>query len=517
MSFSTFSIWTASTTLVLLTTGVVWQRFCKSPPPWSKELGTLGQPRNKKLPGTAVVCGGSVAGPVTARILADHFERVILIDPEINDNEKPKTRIMQYNAGHFFLSFFLDGARRLWSNFDEEFLAAGGRLAPADTQFHYSGIRLRTPYSDYPAGHFPDTVVIRRSTAQKLLYTLLMQHPTAANITVLAGTVRGLEASDDMSSIKSVVVRKPDGTNMHLNDVALVVDCTGATQAGLKWLKSAGFSLPENLRSSYNGNLRYATLCFTVSPELEAKLPISDAGANLVVLYSAAQHFEYGSSVVGLFKSDNNTMQLIIGDANVEGDLPRIASDVVPFLLGFRLHAPIPSWFLEVVAILCEHGNPSFDNIKIPTQSYIQYHTLPAGALPANFIAIGDANMQLNPIHGQGWAKVMLNALVLNTLLHSINPSLRSLPRDFAARYFKKNPLTLPAYDYGTSSCQPMDGETKETGRFFRWFELKVVSAATQDDEVASALWHVRHLLAADKALLAPTVLWKTLWNRSRF
>jgi hypothetical protein len=42
----------------------------------------------------------SVAGPVTARILADHFERVILIDPEINDNEKPKTRIMQYNAGH---------------------------------------------------------------------------------------------------------------------------------------------------------------------------------------------------------------------------------------------------------------------------------------------------------------------------------------------------------------------------------------------------------------------------------
>jgi hypothetical protein len=86
----------------------------------------------------------SVAGPVTARILADHFERVILIDPEINDNEKPKTRIMQYNAGHceiarsldpqiherfssVFLSFFLNGARRLWPNFDEEFLAAGGR------------------------------------------------------------------------------------------------------------------------------------------------------------------------------------------------------------------------------------------------------------------------------------------------------------------------------------------------------------------------------------------------------
>jgi hypothetical protein len=41
----------------------------------------------------------SVAGTVTARILADHFERVILVDPEIDD-AKPKTRILQYHALH---------------------------------------------------------------------------------------------------------------------------------------------------------------------------------------------------------------------------------------------------------------------------------------------------------------------------------------------------------------------------------------------------------------------------------
>jgi hypothetical protein len=42
----------------------------------------------------------SISGIVAARICGDHFERVIIVDPEIEDSEKPKTRILQYNAGH---------------------------------------------------------------------------------------------------------------------------------------------------------------------------------------------------------------------------------------------------------------------------------------------------------------------------------------------------------------------------------------------------------------------------------
>ncbi|KAF7340265.1 hypothetical protein MVEN_01945400 [Mycena venus] len=427
----------ASTALILLTSGVIWQKFCKSPPTWTAELETLGQPRNKKLKGTAVVCGGSIAGTVSARVLADHFERVILVDPEIQ-NEK-KTRIMQYNAAHILLGLFVAGSRRLWPNFDDEFKAAGGRMVPADPRIHYSGIPLLTPYQDYAQGSFPDTVVMRRSSAQNTLHTLLMQHPTAANITVMAGTVRGLKPSGDMSSIQSVIVRKPDGTQMLLNDVAMVADCTGTTQAGLKWLKSAGFSLPDNIRCSYNGNLRYVTMCFTVPPELAATLPIPEHALNAAGIYSNAPHFELGSSFVGLVKTDNNTMQLLVGNSgDDDGPLPETAAEVVQFISEIKGHAPIPSWFLETTAILCKYGNPSFDNIKIPTQSYVQYHRLPAGDLPSNFVAIGDANLQLNPIHGQGFAKTILNGIALDTLLRSLNP-MRPLPKDFSARYFKKN------------------------------------------------------------------------------
>ncbi|KAJ7464584.1 hypothetical protein FB451DRAFT_1042298 [Mycena latifolia] len=505
-----------------------------------RELYSLGQPRKHKLPGTAIICGGSIAGIVTARICADHFERVVVIDPEIQDAEKPKTRIMQYNAAHGFLSLFLDGARRLWPNFDTEIQAAGGRICPADLQLHYSGVPILTPYKEYPSGRFPDSLIIRRSMLQRVLHRFLLHRTTASNIAILAGSVRGLNASEDRGSIQSVVVRESDGTNVSLNNVAMLThpdnpiyftDCTGAAQLGFKWLKAAGFSLSDDTRHYYNANIGYVTVSFFVPAALAAKLPIPEAQKKTLGVHLYFPHDDTTSSAFALGITDNNIMQLILGSTTGR-ELPRTAPDVVHFITGFEgYHMPIPPWVIETVEILCEHGNPSFDNIKISTytliphetQSYVRYDRAPPGAIPSNFVALGDASLQLNPIHGQGVAKIMMNGITLNALLKAVCPDY-SLPINFSARYFKNSASSMEGLcrptshpDYGSSSCEPMKGETKETGRFMRWFERKLLSAATKEAEVASALWHVRHMHAADKVLFAPTVLWKILRTRSMF
>jgi hypothetical protein len=64
MGISHSSIYLASTACVLLSSGIAWQKVCRSPPEWIKELDALGQPRKQKLLGTAVVCGGRFVGPV---------------------------------------------------------------------------------------------------------------------------------------------------------------------------------------------------------------------------------------------------------------------------------------------------------------------------------------------------------------------------------------------------------------------------------------------------------------------
>ncbi|KAJ7600423.1 hypothetical protein C8J56DRAFT_846958 [Mycena floridula] len=515
---SSTSAWIASSACLIVTGYLLWERICKSRAEWIGELDKLGQPRAQKLSGSAIVCGGSIAGIVAARICADHFENVILVDPEMN---KAKTRILQYNAAHAFLSLFLDGARRLWPTFDNEMRAAGGRIVPADLQLHYSGVALLAPYSEYPSGGLPRSLVLRRANAQDVLQKLLLQGPQSVNIAVIDGIVKNVQ-STDKATIESLTVRKLDGTQISLNP-ALVVDCTGSTQAGLKWLRSAGFSIPDDIRHSYNASLRYVTLCFTVPNALEVRLPIPEAAIGTLAVYTYIEHYKQTSCFIALIKTDNHTMQLILGDA-CDGPLPRKAPEVVPFLSTFQGREPIPSWFLEVVTLLCESGNPSFDIIKIPAQSYVQYHNIPKGALPSNFIALGDANLQLNPVHGQGFAKSILNGLTLSSILHAIDSRANSLPKDFSTRYFKKSaPRTKSLWDatrlhdYGSSTCEPMMGETKNTGRFIRWFELKMISAATKDEEVASALWHVRHMLAAETVLFAPRILWKVLVTPSLF
>ena len=48
------------------------------------ELKHLGEPRpsGKKIRGTVVIAGGSVAGLGAARSCYDHFEKVIIVEPE---------------------------------------------------------------------------------------------------------------------------------------------------------------------------------------------------------------------------------------------------------------------------------------------------------------------------------------------------------------------------------------------------------------------------------------------------
>ncbi|KAK6996502.1 hypothetical protein R3P38DRAFT_3071158, partial [Favolaschia claudopus] len=520
------SVRIASATCLLLGTGIVWlQKICTSSPEWIRELEQLGQPRKRKLAGTAVVCGGSASGIVAARVLADHFERVLIVDPELQEPEKPKTRIMQYNASHVLLTLFTEGARRLWPNHDAELEAVGGRTAFADIPFYYSGVQIPTPFGEDAEGDFPTALALSRPAIQKGMHNLLVHHPTASNIKIISGTVRGVEASADGKSLTSVNIRNADGTQTVINDVGLVVDATGALQSGLKWLESAGFSLPANIRCSYNPNIHYATMCFVVPPAIEAMLPIPESATKYLGQYIYSQHVDFGPSVTSFVKTENNTMLLLLTSS--QDNLPRTTSEIVPFLSTVRGHEPLAPWFVRSVELLCEHcEEPSFDIIKLPRHSYVKYHTA-LSALPSNYIAFGDAHMQLNPLYAQGFAKLMMNAITLNTILHSLGDPSKSaalLPKDFAVRYFKKyRPRTeglwdfTRFHDYGSASCEPMDGETRDHGRTLRWFELKSMSAALKYPEVASVLWYVRNMMVGDIAFMTPTVLWKILWTKSRF
>ncbi|KAJ7031092.1 hypothetical protein C8F04DRAFT_879219, partial [Mycena alexandri] len=71
-----------------------------------------GRNPDKKIRGTVIVCGGSISGLLAARVCHNHFERVLIVEPEAWvaseegrkikgwDQKLQRSRIAQYNSLH---------------------------------------------------------------------------------------------------------------------------------------------------------------------------------------------------------------------------------------------------------------------------------------------------------------------------------------------------------------------------------------------------------------------------------
>lgn len=135
--------------------------------------------------------------------------------------------------------------------------------------------------------------------------------------------------SSDGKGIDKVIVRDLGGKETTFDEVALIAgvwlrllsncrlnvspmfsDCTGATQAGIKWLPAAGYPLPADIRASYNARMQYMTITYSISHELAAILPIPSGYDSSCVLYSYQPDFRRDKVGFVLSRMDNDTGDL---------------------------------------------------------------------------------------------------------------------------------------------------------------------------------------------------------------
>ncbi|THG95163.1 hypothetical protein EW026_g6443 [Hermanssonia centrifuga] len=313
-------------------------------------LPLLGVQRGKKIKGTAVICGGSISGLLSARVCADHFTDVLIIDPELAQVERTKasTRIAQYDSLHGYLTFVLDGMRRLWPNFDNELQKVGGHIAPGDVKPYFSGILIPAPYTEYEAKSqpLPETMFIRRPQLENLLRRLVLGF--RSNVRTLVGTVRGLEAKQGPTArISAIIVRTGNG-EISIKDPTMVVDCSGDSQAGFKWLKKCGYEMPADVRLEYDQKLYYVTITFSVSEDMKKSMPIPGGYEQAGWLYTFVPQPKLTSAGFVLGKMDNDTMQLCCGGWG-DVNLPLEADDIESPVRGESLDSgAFGRWYLDV-------------------------------------------------------------------------------------------------------------------------------------------------------------------------
>ena len=85
---------------------------------------------------------------------------------------------------------------------------------------------MPAPYEEYQreSKTLPETMFIRRHGMENVLRKLVLSSTKGgSNIHTIAGTVRSLERSSNGSRISAVVIRKPDGAELTINDPALAI------------------------------------------------------------------------------------------------------------------------------------------------------------------------------------------------------------------------------------------------------------------------------------------------------
>ncbi|KAG8861409.1 hypothetical protein FRB96_002858 [Tulasnella sp. 330] len=104
-----------------------------------------------------------------------------------------------------------------------------------------------------------------------------------------------------------------------------------------------------------------------------------------------------------------------------------------------------------------EECAPWYANIRPGKMPFIKYQEAAMGALPSNWVAVGDAVMKVNPIYGTGCTKAMMDVVTLDSLLHRV-PSQQDLAPGF------RTSRNTKANNYGWSTTDLARGETLATG-----------------------------------------------------
>ncbi|KAF9021118.1 hypothetical protein BDZ89DRAFT_1138208 [Hymenopellis radicata] len=498
------------------------------------DLPFLGVKTDTKIPGTAVVCGGSIAGLLTARACHDHFERVLIVEPEAwlsteegrlvhsRNQTQARSRLIQYSSIQANLCFLYAGLSALFPNFGDACHESDISIAPGDYSVNFWGTFYKVPYAQY-LGNLPKTFYASRKALETLIRRLALNPKSFPNIQQMVGTVVGVTTDPAKPGyLRQVSVRTQDG--IFDIDAALVVDCTGPTQAGLKWLQRAGFGASlDSLTVSFDAKMHYSSCRMVVSPSLAKRLPVpggfDNLGGSVIQLFPDMRK---DGTYFGCLKDVGNEeigteIFLCCGGWGIQ-DLPRNLAGIRQYAASIHVTQPIPGWVWQFLDLLEEvEDTLTCSLVRVPASFWTHLESAPS--LPANWIAIGDSVSRVNPLLSQGCPKALLGVLSMNTLLYKMDKT-KAIPANFSRQFFNAQADKIKqlwesgkALDYGRSTTEPAPGETLEVGSFTRWFMRHLQLLALTDDQAGSTIWHSQMMINSTSIdALHPVLLGKVLW-----
>ena len=343
---------------------------------------TTAKDLDRLLGDKAIVIGGSIAGMLSARVLSDYFERVIICDRDrLPETPQARRGVPQSVQPHVL---FTKGYRLLTEFFPdiESKFAQNGVLS----------IDWAREFRHYVNGHWgieaaEESDIVSLTCSRYLLeWIIRCELQKLPGIEILPQSkVAGLVYDQSDERVTGVKLLSQDELNADL-----IVDASGRSSAASEWLSKIGQTpAPETLVNPYLG---YATRRY--------KLPQNSNPDWKVMLISQTPPKDTRLGYLARIEND----ELIATLGGYSKDFPPLDEDG---FLQFAQSLAQPDFYQAIA-----NATPTSDVYahRATANRRRNYEQI---KLPAGFIALGDAVCALCPVYGQGMTVSALGAKTL--------------------------------------------------------------------------------------------------------
>jgi 2-polyprenyl-6-methoxyphenol hydroxylase-like FAD-dependent oxidoreductase len=432
----------------------------------------------------AVVLGASMGGLLAARVLADFYDRVTVVDRDLLPATPANRRgVPQGRHVHTLLGRGSQILGGLFPGILDELVAAGAPVYDYQDVSQWPVTLGGHPlvasgrFKNHPAAYFPSRPLlecqVRRRTCEAVNITLLEGHDV--------GTLTSTAARDRVTGVR--VSARDGGIEQELKS-DLVVDAMGRGARTPAFLDSLGYGRPAE--DHLDVRLVYTSQLLRIAPGTLNEI---------AVLVGPVAGRPTG---LALFRYEQDTWMLtLIGMAGREP--PDERAERIQF--AERLTAAHLVGALRTAESLTE-----VSRYRYPASQWRRYDKM--RRFPAGLLAFGDAICSFNPIYGQGMTVAGLQAVALKRCLRQGDDRL-------AQRYFRaaSKPIKV-AWQFavgGDLALPEVEGPRPLSVRITNRYVDRLLTAAESDAVVFEQISKVSALIDPPTRLMRPAIMFRAV------
>jgi 2-polyprenyl-6-methoxyphenol hydroxylase-like FAD-dependent oxidoreductase len=462
-----------------------------APPASHQVLSIEGIPNMPASGRTAVVLGASIAGLLAARVLADFYGNVILVERDVLP-EQPVTRrgVPQGAMPHIVAARGMRIMGELFPGLPDELVAGGAQVWDdgdlSRLSMSLSGHRL-TQSGKIPDPESVNVYYAHRTFLESALRRRVLGIP---NVEMLQGhdAVR-LTSTPRQDRVTGVVIAKRESAAETVVTADLVVDATGRGSRTPVFLDELGYGRPR---------------------EDELKVHVTYAGLPVRLPPGALREF---FTLVGPEPTRPMAFAMCAGEQDtyllaIQTVAGRKAPTDHASLLGYVAELAPPHVFAAV-----SRAEPLADvaQYRFPSTRWRRYDQLKR--TPGGLIVMGDAVCSLNPLYGQGMSVAAVEALVLRDCLRRGD---RNLPRRFFRRCAKEVRGPWQAAVSSDLALPQIAGKRSVSVRIGNAYLERVLIAAENDPLLVQQFLRVMHMIAPQSSLFRPSTMMRVFRRSPR-